>query len=90
MGAKAEIGWTRRTDEGVKLDIYAQHIGDRWIFHQRERRNEQWQRIEDPPLEDWLELLDSVQRRIQRRLLRPEEEANVKKAIHDRFPEANA
>ncbi len=88
MGAKAEIGWTRRTEEGVKLDVYAQHVGKQWIFYQRQKRNEQWELIKDPPLEDWLELLDSVQRRIQRRLQRPEEENNVKKAIRERFPEA--
>jgi hypothetical protein len=86
--AKAEIGWTRTTDEGVKLDCYAQHVGDRWIFYQRERRYEQWQRIEEPPLEDWMELLDAVKRKIQRMLLRPEEEKRIRKTIRERFPEA--
>ena len=33
-----------------------------------------------------LELLDTVRRRINRRLLRPEEETHVKKLIYDRFP----
>jgi hypothetical protein len=42
----------------------------------------------EPPLEDWLELLDAVERRINRRLLRPEEEARVRKSIRERFPEA--
>jgi hypothetical protein len=32
--------------------------------------------------------LDAVQRRINRRLLRPEEEARVKKSIRERFPDA--
>ena len=49
----------------------------------------QWQAVADPPLVDWLELLDAVQRRINRRLLRPEEEDRVKKKINERFPEAN-
>lgn len=88
MGAKAEIGWTRRTEEGVKIDVYAQHVGKQWIFYKREKRYEQWLLIEDPPLEDWLELLDSVQRRTARRLHRPEEEEHIKKSIRDRFPEA--
>ena len=43
---------------------------------------------EDPPLEDWLALLDSVRRRINRRLLRPEEEARVMKRIRERYPES--
>jgi hypothetical protein len=85
---KAEISWKRVTDDGVHLQVYAQHIGRDWKFFQREKRYDQWQPIDEPPLEDWLELLDSIQRRINRRLLRPEEEARVKKSISERFPEA--
>ena len=87
MGAKAEIGWKGRTAEGVKREVYAQHVGDRWKFYEREKRYDQWQAMPEPPLEDWLELLDAVQRKIQRRLLRPEEEARIKQAIRERFPE---
>ena len=87
MGAKAEISWNRQTEAG-KIEVYAQHIGTRWLFFKRARRYDQWQAIARPPLEDWLELLDAVRRRIGRRLLRPEEEAWVKKCIHERFPEA--
>ena len=86
--AKAEISWKRDTEEGIRLQVYAQHVGGDWRFFARERRYEQWEAIADPPLEDWLELLDSVQRRINRRLLRPEEEGRVKKSIRERFPEA--
>jgi hypothetical protein len=86
--AKAEISWRRVTGEGVRIQVYAQHVGRDWRFFARERRYDQWQAIADPPLEDWLELLDAVQRRINRRLLRPEEEARVKKSIAERYPEA--
>jgi hypothetical protein len=48
-----------------------------------------WQAVAEPPLEDWLALLDAVQRRINRRLLRPEEEERVRRSIRKRFPEAN-
>jgi hypothetical protein len=85
---KAEISWTRVTGEGVNLKVYAQHVGREWLFYARERRYDRWQAIPEPPLEDWLELLDAVQRRINRRRLRPEEEARVKKSIRERFPEA--
>jgi len=85
--AKAEISWKRVTLEGVRLQVYARHVGRDWRFFTRERRYEQWQAVDDPPLEDWLALLDSVQRRINRRLLRPEEEARVKKTIVERYPE---
>jgi len=87
--AKAEISWKRTTAEGMRLQVYAQHVGREWRFFARERRYDQWQAIPEPPLEDWLELLNSVQRRINRRLLRPEEEARVRKTIRERFPEAD-
>ena len=86
---KAEISWRRVTAEGARLQVYAQHVGSQWRFFCRERRYDRWQAIAEPLLEDWLELLDSVQRRINRRLLRPEEEARVKQSIRERFPEAN-
>ncbi len=87
MGAKAEIGWKGRTAEGEKREVYAQHVGDRWKFYERGKRYDQWQAMTEPPLEDWRELLDAVQRKIQRRLLRPEEEVRIKQAIRERFPE---
>jgi hypothetical protein len=85
--AKAEISWKRVTQEGVRLQVYAQHVGREWRFFARERRYDRWQAIVEPPLEDWLALLDSVRRRINRRLLRPEEEHRVKNSIRERFPE---
>ena len=85
---KAEISWKRVTDEGADLQVYAQHVGGEWIFYAREKRYDRWQAVPEPPLEDWLELLDAVKRRINRRRLRPEEEARVKKSIRERFPEA--
>lgn len=86
--AKAEISWKRVTAEGEKFQAYAQHVGDRWKFYLRSRRFDQWQAVPEPVLEDWLHLLDAVRRRVNRRLLRPEEEQRVEKAIRERFPEA--
>ena len=85
--AKAEISWVRTTEEGGKFQVYAHHVGNRWIFYSRQRRFDQWQELKQPPLEDWLELLDSVRRRVQRRLLRPEEVQRIEKSILERFPE---
>ena len=84
---KAEISWRRVTAAGERLQVYAQHVGSRWLFFSRQRRYDRWQAIAEPPLEDWFELLDSVRRRINRRLLRPEEEGRVKQSIRERFPE---
>ncbi|PYK98029.1 MAG: hypothetical protein DME18_03725 [Verrucomicrobia bacterium] len=89
MGAKAEISWKGRTAEGVRCEVYARRVGGEWRFFAREKRYDPWRALERPPLEDWLELLDAVQRRIARRLLRPEEETRVKKTIRERFPEAD-
>jgi hypothetical protein len=83
---KAEISWKRATPEGETWQCYAQHVGKQWVFFQRQKRFDQWQQVNEPPREDWLALLDSVRRRINRRLLRPEEETRVRQAILERFP----
>jgi hypothetical protein len=86
MGAKAEISWKGRTAEGERREVYAQHVGDRWLFYERAKRYDRWEPLAQPPLEDWLELLDGVRRRIARRLLRPEEEMRLVQSIRERFP----
>ena len=89
MGAKAEISWKGRTADGRRREVYAQRVGGEWRFFEREKRYDPWEALAHPPLEDWLELLDAVQRRIARRLLRPEEESRLKQTIRELFPEAN-
>jgi hypothetical protein len=84
---KAEISWKRVTPDGEKVQVYVQHTGGRFRFYARERRYDRWEPLEHPPLEDWLALLDSVRRRVQRRLLRPEEEDRVKACIRQHFPD---
>ena len=85
---RAEISWKRRTPDGETIRVYAQHFGDRWQFFVREARYEQRQPIEHPPLEDWLQLLDGVRRRVGRGLVRPEEVTRVERSIRERFPDA--
>jgi hypothetical protein len=84
---KAEISWKRVTEEGLRLQVYVQHVGRDWLFFAREKRYDRWQPIPEPPLEDWLKLLDAIRRLINRRRIRPEEEERVKTAIRQRFPE---
>ena len=86
--AKAEISWTRKNEEGERFLLYAHHVSKDCKFYIRQRRYENWQPLENPPLEDWLELLDAVRRRAARRLLRPEAVERVEKSIRERFPEA--
>jgi hypothetical protein len=88
MSSKAEISWKRRLEDGTRHQVYAQHVGNRWKFFAREVRFDMWMPLTDPPLEDWLELLDAVRRRIARDLIRPEEEHKLISAILERYPEA--
>ena len=85
---KGEISWVRNTEEGVKLQVYAHRVGDQWNFFARQKRFDEWTAVKHPPLEDWLELLDAIRRRVPRRLVRPEEVQRVEKVLRERFPEA--
>jgi hypothetical protein len=86
--AKAEISWNGRAEDGEPRLVYAQHVGNRWLFYARARRYDRWQPVVEPPLEDWLALLDAVERRVNRRRLRPEEPERIRRAIRERFPDA--
>jgi len=89
MSTKSEISWKRRNDEGEKLEINARLSGGQWLFSHRTGRFERWEALARPPLEDWLTLLDGVERRIQRRLAKPEEGPRLRKHIKEMFPEAD-
>ena len=86
--AKAEISWKSKSEEGVKREVYVHCTGQEWKFFEREKRYDEWQPLERPLLEDYLELLDGVKRRVARRLMRPEEEQRVKRMIREAYPEA--
>jgi hypothetical protein len=86
---KAEISWRRVTADGEKLQVYAQHIGREWRFFQREKRFDVWQPVKEPPLEDWLELLDALQRLVSRRRYQPDDEDLLRRMIRERFPEVD-
>jgi hypothetical protein len=83
---KGEISWKGQTPDGDKREIYARRVGNQWRFFARAKRYDRWVPVAEPPLEDWLQLLDGVQRRVARRLLRPEEEPRLKQMILELFP----
>lgn len=85
--AKAEIGFERTLDDGTPRHVYVAHNGGQYRFFSREKRFDNWLPVPDPPLEDWLEFLDCVRRRIARRKLMAPEETRVIQCIRDRFPE---
>ncbi len=86
---RTEVNWTRTLPEGGKRQGYAHRIGNKWVFHARAKRFDPWIVDEAPPLEDWLELLDGVRRRVGRGLARPDDEALVRRCLRERFPDAD-
>ena len=84
---KAEVSWKRETEDGEKIQVSAQRVSREWRFFARGKRFDQWQAVPEPPLEDWLCLLDAVQRMITRRRLQPEHEEHLRRRIRERFPE---
>ena len=84
---KAEVSWKRVTEDGEKIQVYAQRVSRDWRFFTRPRRFDQWQAIPEPPLEDWLLLLDAVQRMVVRRRLMPDDADRLRRRILERFPE---
>lgn len=85
---KAEISWKSRTEDGLKREVYVHMVGLQWKFFVREKRYDNWEPLDKPLLDDYLELLDGVRRRIARRLVRPEEEERVRRLIREAYPEA--
>ena len=85
---KAEVSWKRETAEGQELQVSAQRVSRDWRFFARARRFDQWQSVPEPPLEDWLLLLDAVQRMVTRRRLQPDDEERLRRRIRERFPDA--
>ena len=89
VASKGDIGWKRRDVNGERLQVRAKKVGDRWLFLIRGQRFDDWQDHPMPPLDDWMELLDAVRRRIQRNLIPEIEEEHLTKTIREQFPKAS-
>ena len=88
MAIKSEISWKRVTEDGDKIQVNAQRVGRAWVFSHRGKRFDNWVPVAEPPLEDWLELLDAVQRLVNRRRYQPDDEEALRRLIRERFPDA--
>lgn len=86
MSAKTEIGWRRRGEDGAKREVRARRVGGEWRFAERAKRFDLWEALPAPPLEDWMALLEAVERRARRRLLDFKESDRVRQRIRERFP----
>lgn len=89
MSAKGEIGWKRRDEDGNRVKICAEPSGDKWHFYLQYRRYENWEEIVDPPLEDWLNLLDAVRRRIARKKIPEGADKKLIRTIKSFYPDAD-
>lgn len=90
MGVKADIGWVRPDEEGGKRHVYVERHGGKWRFFHRDKRRGrdiEWVPVPEPPLVDWLELIDALERGYVRRRYQLEDIAAVKKLVHERFPD---
>ncbi len=85
---RADIAWSRTDAEGASLEVYAHQVGSRWVFYSRPGRDAEWKPLGEPPLEDWLEVLDAVRRRTQRRRYGPEVASKLEAELRRRFPRA--
>ena len=86
--ARADIAWVRADADGEKLQVYAPQVGTRWDFFCRPGRHDDWQALEEPSLEDWLNVLDGVRRRLPRRQYRLVDVEQLEALIRKRFPHA--
>ena len=90
MGVKADIGWVRPDEEGGKRHVYVERHGGKWRFFHRDKRRGrdiEWVSVPEPPLVDWLELIDALERGYVRRRYQLEDIAAVKKLVSERFPD---
>ena len=88
MGRGADITWKSLDEHGEKREVYAERVNQEWRFFARPGRYDNWEPLADPSLDDWLELLDGVRRRVQRRWFPPEVESRLEVTIREKFPDA--
>ena len=86
--AKGEISWKGSFEDGRKRQAYAKKIGRNWRFFDREKRYDNWEPVLKPDFDDWIELLDGVDRRVHRRLLQPQDADRLRQKIKELFPGA--
>ena len=89
MANKGAIGWKRRDEDGEKIQVCARKVGNRWLFRIRAQKFDNWADYNNPDLTDWMELLDSIRRRIRRNLIPEIEEDRLISTIKEHYPEAN-
>lgn len=64
---RQKIGWTERDGNGVQWNVEASRHRNAWTFVRRSHRRDDWERIEIPSVDQWTQLLDTLERKYQRR-----------------------
>ena len=80
--AKGEISWKGSFEDGRKRQAYAKKIGRNWRFFDREKRYDNWEPVLKPEFEDWIALLDGVDRRVHRHRKLMKGERKIMVAMH--------
>ncbi len=63
-----EVQWTETDPQtGERRFLCAKRFARKWTFHARSKRREDWSKIKTPTRDMWETLLDSLERRYQRR-----------------------
>ncbi|HEY3998159.1 MAG TPA: hypothetical protein VGO93_04800, partial [Candidatus Xenobia bacterium] len=57
-----------------------------WRFSARRGRHDDWEPLEIPLHDDWIELEDAVDRRVTRGLMKPDQLNAVRAELKRRFP----
>ena len=86
MAHKSGIQWKRKDADGKSCEVAAKLVGDTWRFSIRGGRYDDWQPMPAPPLEDWEELLDAVERRVGRGFIKAVEVTALRSRIRKLFP----
>ena len=87
--SRGEIQWKGTFEDGRQRQARANRTGDQWAFYEREKRFDPWRPLADPSLEDWLALLDGVERRVARRRFTEEDVRRIRTLIRHAFPAAD-
>ena len=87
--AKGEVSWKGMFEDGRKRQVYAKKVGNDWRFYEREKRYDEWDPLPKPPFDDWMQLMDGVDRRVSRRLLQPQDAQKLRQKIKELYPEAD-
>jgi hypothetical protein len=64
---RQKIGWTEKDADGTSWNVEASRNRNVWTFVRRAHRNDKWESLSEPSVENWERLLEVLERKYQRR-----------------------